>query len=117
VGAGIAADPGEAVLQEPSGAESVADRGDDGTPRAVGGGEALVVDQAQVPETPVEQAIEAGCARPARSVDARRLGARRRANPMPVVCDSRRCHAPAPVSDRARWKRAGIVVTSDLRAG
>jgi len=54
VGAGAAADPGEAVLQEPAGEKSVDDGGDDGAPRAVGGGEALVVDQAQVPETPVE---------------------------------------------------------------
>jgi len=52
VGAGVAADPGEAVLQEPAGEESVADRGDDGVPRAVGGGEPLVVHQDRAPRHP-----------------------------------------------------------------
>src|SRR4030042_1245215 len=49
VGAGVAADAGEAVLDESAGEEPLDDRGDDGAPRAVGGGEPLVVDQAQVP--------------------------------------------------------------------
>src|SRR4030042_42528 len=71
VGAGVAADAGEAVLEDAAGEEPLDDRGDDGAPRAVGGGEPLVVDQAQVPEAAVEQAIEGGCARPARPVDPR----------------------------------------------
>ena len=79
-------------------------------------GELLVVDQAQVPEAAVEQAIEGGCARPARPVQARRLAARRGANPMLVVCDSRRRHTPAPVSERAGWSRAGPITVPDLRA-
>ena len=93
VGAGVAADAGEAVLQDAAGEKPVDHRGDDGAPRAVGMGEPLVVDQAQVPEAALEQAIERGGARPARPVDGRGpgqgLGARRRANPMLVVCDSR----------------------------
>jgi len=107
VGAGVAADPGEAVLQDAAGEKPVHNRGDDGAPRAVGMGEPLVVDQAQVPEAAVEQAIERGCARPARPVDPRGLGARRGTNPMLVVCDSRRRHPPAPVSERAGWRQAG----------
>ena len=79
-------------------------------------GELLVVDQAQLPKAAVEQAIERGCARPARPVHARRLGARRRANLMIVVCDSRRRHTPAPVSERAGWRRAGPITVPDLRA-
>ena len=58
VGADVAADAGEAVLQDAAGEESVDDCGDDGAPRAVGMGEPLVVDQAQVTEAAVEQAID-----------------------------------------------------------
>ena len=78
--------------------------------------ELLVVDQAQVPEAAVEQAIEGGCARPARPVHARRLGAGRGTNPMLVVCDSRRRHAPAPVRERAGWRRAEPVTVPGIRA-
>ena len=35
---------------------------------------------------------------------------------MIVVCDSRRRHAPAPVSERAGWSRAGPNSVPDLRA-
>ena len=45
-----------------------------------------------------------------------RLGARRGANLMPVVCASRRRHTPAPVSERAGWRRAGPITVPDLRA-
>ena len=56
MGAGVAADAGEAVLQDAAGEQPVDDCGDDGAPRAAGMGELLVVDQAQVPEAAVAQA-------------------------------------------------------------
>jgi len=103
------------VLEESAGEEPLDDRGDDGAPRAVGGGEPLVVDQAQVPEAAVEQAIEGGCARP---VDARGLGARRGANPMLVVCEERRRQGPVPLSEGDRMGAQGAGrVAGITRAG
>jgi hypothetical protein len=48
VGAGVAANPGEAVLQAPAGEELVHDLGNDRPPVSIGGSEALVPDQAQL---------------------------------------------------------------------
>ena len=58
VGAGVTANPGEAVLQEPAGEELLDDLGDDRAPVAVGRGEALIPDQAQLAKPPVEEPIE-----------------------------------------------------------
>ena len=84
MGAGVAADPGEAVLQEPAGEESVDNRGDDGAPRAVDMGEPLVVDQAQVPEAAVEQAIFAIHGQPAALLRGWATKRRSLSNPRPL---------------------------------
>jgi len=60
VGAGVAANPGEAVLEEAAGEEPVDDLGDHRAPVAGGRGEALVPDQAELPEVAIEEPVERG---------------------------------------------------------
>lgn len=56
VGAGVAENSGEAVLEEPTGQKLADDLGDDRAPVAVGGSEALVPDEAQLAKPPVDSA-------------------------------------------------------------
>jgi hypothetical protein len=60
VGAGIAADPGEAVLQDATGEELVDHLGNHAAPVAVGRGEALIPHQAELPEVAISEPVERG---------------------------------------------------------
>ena len=66
VPAAATAHPGEPVRQDAAGQELLDHVGDDAPPGAPAGREPLVVDQAQVPETAFEQAVQRGGARAAR---------------------------------------------------
>ena len=69
VGAGVAANPGKAVFEHAAGEKLVDDLGDDGAPVAVGGSEALIPDEAQLPKPLVEEPIQRRCPGLARAID------------------------------------------------
>lgn len=98
MGAGVAADSREAVLQETTGEELVDDLGDHPAPFARGRGEALVPHQAELPEVALQEPVERRGPGPAGVVDPHPL---RRG--LPQLGGDRYRHGPTWVLGPASW--------------